>query len=221
MASRIYLPSTGAAPISPAFSTEWDITGSADRIAAVSTRISSAMTAKAIANTTSAGNSDRDRLARQYIFGPIVGSHTITGTIKGQIRCNESATNMNLRSQIVVRAVAPNATTFRGTLYAGDLATLTGDPTSEWVLTTNTNRAFPRGGAQAITSTAVQDGDYLVIELGGRGHSTINFQLGDLVFGDDAGSDLPEDETTTTALNPWIELSYTLSRAGARAYILD
>ena len=45
MATRIYLPQTGAAPITPAFGTWTELTG-ADRIAGVATRIGSAMTSK-------------------------------------------------------------------------------------------------------------------------------------------------------------------------------
>lgn len=219
MPSRFYLPSTGAAPISPAFSSEWDLATDGDRLAAVTTRIGSAMTTKALDDGSGVSTSNRDRLARQYIYGPIVGNHTITGTIKGQVRCLSSSENFNLRSQLIVRAVAPNGSTFRGTLYAGDTTTLTGDPANEWPITTAANRYFPRGGSQSVTSVSVFDGDYLVFEFGARSHAAVNFTLGSMIFGDDSGTDLPEDETTTAANNPWIELSYNLLSTPASATV--
>jgi hypothetical protein len=49
----------------------------------------------------------------------------------------------------------------------------------------------------------------LVVEVGFRetDSGTNFFRFGALVFGDDSATDLPEDQTTTTADNPWIEFS--------------
>ncbi|MCA9878269.1 MAG: hypothetical protein KC442_10825, partial [Thermomicrobiales bacterium] len=53
-ASRLYLPSGGAAPISPAFAADWDDTGSADRVAMVATKSASAMISKSATSDVAA-----------------------------------------------------------------------------------------------------------------------------------------------------------------------
>jgi hypothetical protein len=61
-----------------------------------------------------------------------------------------------------------------------------------------TNHSIP---STALTTTTTQDGDYLVIEIGRTG----GLGQADMRIGDAATSDLPENETTTDDLNPWIE----------------
>jgi hypothetical protein len=55
-----------------------------------------------------------------------------------------------------------------------------------------------------------EDGDRLVVEFGGgRALSwTGDFAIS---FGDNSGTDLPEDDTTTAANNPWLEFSMTIA----------
>ncbi len=101
MATRIYLPQTGAAPITPAFGT-WTETSGADRIAGVATRIGSAMTSKTQAHAATAANSTF--LSRQYAFGPLAAQTIPISTIKGTIRVLESAVNDNLDAMRLVGA---------------------------------------------------------------------------------------------------------------------
>lgn len=220
--SRLYLPSTGAAAVSPAFDTEWELTTSATRLAAVTTRISSA---QATVYSGSIATQFDDGLCVQFVSAPIAAG-PIAGTLKGQLRASRTGSgggaSGGLRAQIVVRVVSNDGSTFRGTLYAGDLdVTNTTDPTSEFAGTA-TNRAFPRGGAVALSPVSAQTNDRIVIELGARRHGGDATPI--LTVGDNSGTDLPEDETTTTAGNPWIEFSvdvFTSRLRGARAYILD
>lgn len=202
-ATRFYLPSTGAAAVSPAFTLSgfsWTHTASADRIAAVTTKINSAVTDKVVAGT---GGIGIDQLFRQYVSAPIP-AQTIGGTVKGQIRALEELTSADARAQIVIYVVSNDGSTLRGVLYAGD----TGALASEFTNAGRVNRKFPRSSPVSVSSVSAATNDRIVMEIGARrsGAGAVDVYL---VFGDTTtGSDLPEDETTTTStMLPWIEFS--------------
>lgn len=161
----------------------------------------------AIASTTIAANgtSGNDTLLGQWVSEPLSGAQTITGNIKGQARFNESTGALDARVQVIVRVLQSDLSTVRGTLLAMDASGL-----SHEFNTSLRNITMPLGGSTALSSVAAQDGDRIVVEIGARQHAT---QAGNVIgsFGDSAASDLAEDETTTTANNPWIEFSQTLT----------
>ena len=218
--TKFYLPSSGAAAVSPAFTLSgftWTDTSGADRIAAVTTKINSAITDKTVVGTGVAGI---DQLFCQYVSAPI-GGGPITGTVKGQIRAFEELTTADARAQIVIYVVSNDGSTLRGVLYAGDTAALS----SEFSNVGRVNRKFPRSSPVSVNSVAAATNDRIVMEIGARrsGNSSTDVIL---VFGDTTtGTDLPEDETTSTSTTlPWIEFSedlFTSRLKGARAYILD
>ena len=200
-ATRFYLPSTGAAAVSPAFTLSgfsWTHTASADRIAAVTTKINSAVTDKVVVGTSGIGI---DQLFRQYVSAPIP-AQTIGGTVKGQIRALEETTSADARAQIVIYVVSNDGSTLRGVLYAGD----TGALASEFTNTARQNRKFPRSSPVSLSSVAASTNDRIVMEIGARrsGSSYVDVYL---VFGDNSATDLAEDETTAAENNPWIEFS--------------
>ena len=207
MATRIYLPSTGAAPNAPAFDAAWGVTTGADRVRAVANLISgTAMASKATAETAAAAV---NVLSRQYIAGPLAAGD-ISGTVRGQIGCQEANADADYRTQLSIRIVSPNGSTFRGTLRAVDAEALS----SEFVVAL-TNRSIPLAVLvpQALTLQTAQFGDYLVIEIGYRSHNThTTSRAGTLRYGDVAASDLPDNdnETVTSDYNPWIEFSQTI-----------
>lgn len=208
MATRFYLPSSGAAAVSPAFDAEWERTADADRIACVTAKSSTAMTTKTFEESTASAH---DVLARQYVSAPLSGAQTITGTVKGQARAAENDLEINARSQLIIRVVSNDGATVRGTLLAAD----TGALANEWA-TALTNRFFPRTAGSALTSVAALDGDRIVLEIGTRAHaSPLAADQYSIRFGDTGAADLAEDETTTADNVPWIELSQTLTFAGA------
>src|SRR3954465_3147954 len=116
MSTLFYLPSTGAAPVSPAFggAGTWGLTTGADRIAMVTARINSAMTSKTATDNSATNNIDC--LARQYVSAPIVGDQRIEGTLLGQIRVSESSASANAHVQIKVFVVSGDGTLVRGIL---------------------------------------------------------------------------------------------------------
>ena len=221
--TRFYLPSSGAAAVSPAFDAEWENTAATDRLKCVTTRINSTNSFKSTTDATA--TAFRDTLLRQYVSDPIALG-IISGTIKGQIRSSAaSGAAAGVRAQLIAKVVSNDGSTVRGVLYAGDLDTsATANPTSEFSQAADTNRTFPRGGPVAISPVVALDTDRVVLELGYRKHVNVTTGNVSLSFMDNNASDLPEDETTTTALNPWIEFSidlFTPRVRGARSYILD
>ena len=208
MATRFYLPSTGASDVAPAYGTAWELTTGASRRKGVTTKISSAMGDVAVAETS--GNGDYDVLCRQYVSAPISGSGTMSGTFSGLVRVLQSVAAADMAAQIVARVVSNDGQTVRGTLYAGDAGGLG----NEFPLTTAVSKWFPKdawvGNPIAISSVAYQDGDRVVLEIGYRAHNwSATSYTGTLRFGDASGSDIT-DEDQTTDYNPWVEFSYTV-----------
>lgn len=206
MPTRFYLPSTGATPVNPAFNTSWDESASADRLKCVTTKINSSMTDKTVAKATTATRA----LVRQYVSDPIA-AQTVhgSGLIKGQVRCLESAANDNLDLvPVSIRVVSNNGGTFRSPdfLSLGDYAAALEFATSL------TNRKIADGDAGTAV-TALQ-GDRLVFEIGEKNSATGSSVSGTFSFGDNSGTDLPEDTSTTAANNPWIELQNEISFVG-------
>lgn len=212
MSKRLYLPSTGAAAISPAFSSGWEDTSVADRKAAVATRIGSSFGSQA--KTVAIGSAPYDILLRQYVYGPIA-AQTITGTVLGQILALENfASNIDAEPQIRIFVVNAAGTTIRGTLLDFDSNATADSHEFSNTGVNGVNRQFPRGGSASVTSVTSQNGDYLVIEVGARKTSaSSSSRSATLRFGDNSGTDLAQDETTTTDNNPWIEFGFTIADA--------
>jgi len=204
MATRFYLPSTGAADISPAFETGWTENSGADRLKAVLARNSSAMADKTAALSVSAGT----RLLRQFVSADSLNAQTIAvGTVKGTMRVVESSSNDNiLQATLSIRVVDGTGNTYRtpAVIAKGQYG-----PSTEWNWSgVRTARRIADGDATA--QVVISAGDRLVIELGYYVASGTSIS-GTAVFGDDSGTDLGDNETDTAAYNPFVELSNTLT----------
>jgi len=212
MVTRLYIPSSGSTAITPAADSSWEAAGAMTRhplnIVKSQTSITTVTATKAIANTA------YDICRIQGIYGPLA-AQTISGNVKGVIRVSESNAAADASSQLVIRVIAPDGTTVRGTLLASD----TGGLTDEWG-TSLANRFFPRGGSGALSSVVAEDGDYLVIEFGVRGREnaatsrTLSWSIGD------AGTvDLVDNQTGTAATDPWIEFDTDILTATPAAIV--
>jgi len=191
-ATRFYLPSSGAAEVSPPFDAAWDDTASADRMRCVTRRLGTAMTDKTIDGAwVTYGICNR-----QYVSDPIA-AQTISGTVKGQLRGYEESTNTDAYSSIVIKVVSNDGSTVRGTLLAKT------DGSNEYPTGTLTNRYTP--ASTAISSVVAESGDRIVIEVGWQ--KGWRRRMVTQSFGDNSGTDLAENETETNANNPWIEFS--------------
>jgi hypothetical protein len=205
--TRFYFPSTGAPAISPAFNAGWDTTSNADRIEMVTTRINSADTNKA--GTGNAAVND-DHLLRQYVSSEALDAQTITGTIKGQVRGLASTAGTGTL-EVSVSKCASDGSGVTEILAITFSSRVSSPP---FFGTTIANRRFEVTAnvfSLTLTSTAVNAGDFLIVEIGYRDTTSNTSRFATLNFGDDSATDLPEDETTTTADNPWIEFSNTIT----------
>lgn len=193
VATKFFLPSSGAAEVSPGFSAWTDTTG-ADRIRCVVNKIYSAFATKG----TNAGAGAGTYLNRQYVSDPIA-PQTISGYVSGEIRGRYSGTVASPSSEITIKIVSNDGQTVRGTLLA-----LTGGNTEYG--TSLTSYWIPP--CTALTQVTAQNGDRLVFEIGGNrgaGSSTPTITQD---FGDSGTTD--EVETQTTQGNPWIGFSQSI-----------
>lgn len=154
------------------------------------------------------GTTGNDTLLGQWISSPLDSNQTITGTFKGQLRMNESSASLDARVQCIVYVIQSDLSTVRGTSMAMDTSAL-----SHEFNTSLRNITIPIGGAFTLTSVAAQTGDRIVVEIGFRQHATFSAN-GVMSTQDSNGTDLPENETTTTANDPWVEFSQNLTFAG-------
>ena len=195
--TRFYLPNTGAAEISPAFTLEssWTATTNADRITMVRSRISSTMATKAQAAPGTAGG--QKWLFRQYVSKPLAAGD-VFGALFGQIRGLESAANDNIDAISLKVLVVKADATLRGTLLA-----LANYGTVAELATSLRNKIIANG--DGLTKVTALDGDRIVAEIGLTNTANGTSVSGSLSFGDDSATDLAEDEAATAANNPWLE----------------
>jgi hypothetical protein len=208
MATRYYLPSTGAAPVSPAFGAGWTSTTSASRLKLIRTKISSAFTEVFFTSTATVSES---RLVRQYVSDPFDNAIQITGTVKGVIRCRENNNSYNGLNILQIFVVSNTGGTVRGTLISQATPTL--DATTEFAnasLNNGVNRRFRDSSGNInipLTPVTAQAGDRLVIEIGIRNSDASTSTTGFMEIGDNSATDLAENDTASSAFSPWIEFS--------------
>jgi len=211
MATRLYF-STVAGNVSPTFDASWGVTGSAVRRMLDTVKVTAFETRSVNLGGSIAG--PLDVLVAQYVSAPLSGDQTISGAIKGQLRALENSTLFDARMQCVIWIRKTDGTN-RGTLVASDTSALA----SEFA-TTLTNREVPLGSPVTPTSVAALDTDRIVVEVGYRKHEVAaNNRTVDMHLGAPSGTDLAEDETTTTANVPWIEFADTLTFAAGAAKV--
>lgn len=204
----LWLPASGAPPISPAFDAGWEDTEDADRILGSRTKGSTAITSKT--SDEAVTTNPIDVLARQYVFGPFKRAGTWDGAMLGVIRCQESSASANAQAQVLVKIVSGDGGTVRGTLVAHQTGT-----SNEYGVAL-TSRYFPKGATTglAVSAIAYQGGDYLVMEIGSRDveAAATNWTLTQS-FGENAAAQLDFSEADTGADNPFFMPSYPLALA--------
>lgn len=201
MATRVYLPSSGAPAVTPA---TWLFTNQINPLTlpGVLVKGSTAMTTRAQATGTT---SPTTRAMLRYVVGPLA-DQTISGTVKAQIRAQESSTGANATLAIAVKIVQPNGVD-RATLL-GVTASDSATSPYEFLTALTNRRVYTSGEAQPINLSGAdaQPGDYLVIEIGFRSATTTSRTIS-LRIGDAAVADLPDDTTSTLDDAPYVEFS--------------
>jgi len=205
-AVRFYLPSTATPSISPAFDAGWNVTAGADRRAMVTTKSNSALTVK---NSTVNTMVPIQVLSRQYISDPIP-AQTISGMVKSYIRAREMSMTLDACAQMIIKVVSNDGSTTRGILLDFSNASLASEFTSGAI---SINAQFPRNNSTNILNPVVaQANDRIIVEFGAKSfynNELLNINSSFVLnYGDpSATGDLPEDESTSTALCAWIEFS--------------
>lgn len=220
---RWYLPSSGAAAVSPAFSGSWHQTGAADRLACVTTKGATAMTVRAANMDTASGA--RFILWRQYVSAPLE-AQTVSGNVKGQVYCQTNASpggGANPTLAVTIYIVSNDGSTVRGTLLGISASQTTGDPPVFWDSGSSLsveNRSLKDSSdntSLSLTPVVAVAGDRLVIELGFRETGTSGSSIGRAYFGDANATDAAENETdrnggtAASVRTPWVEFSSGLT----------
>jgi hypothetical protein len=202
MTTRIHFPyGVNPSPVLvPAFESAWERTTNSRYACAVSKQGSAFNEAS---NSEYNVAAQYDAEAVQFISGPL-RAQTINGTVKGQFMARQSHADADFCLALIIKVVTAVGIT-RGVL----LSYFPGSISTELPAGAPVNRYCPP--STALTELAIEDGDRLVIEIGFRSFNTVTTTYyGYLTLGDGAASDLPEDETETEYLNPWIEFSGNL-----------
>lgn len=207
--TRLYFSASTTPSVNPNFDS-WGYTAEAGRYALLSAK---GVSGESLVLGTRIGPSATGvtQLDRQYVSEPMNAGQVFTSGstfLKAQLQCREFNNGDNTRSGLSVRIVSQDGTTTRATLLTIDNYGLaTGEFRNNNVLR---NAAYADGDTVTASYTTVS-GDRLVVEIGYTDNAGSTVE-GQCRYGAPTGTDLPEDETTTTATNvPWIEFSNTIT----------
>lgn len=198
--TRNYLGISTTSPLPSVTSSTWEVTTNATRLMLYDYKDNSAITSVQSANTGAA--SVRDLLIRSFVTVPLAAQTLASGVIiSGQIRGSISSTSSRSgRGKILVRVLNAD-----GTLNA-EVGTIT---TTNYT-TTLTNRTY---SLTLGSSVSIPAGGRLLFEIGWEYLTGTNTATnGTNSFGANAASDLPTDNTTTTANNGFINISVTVAK---------
>ena len=149
------------------------------------------------------GVANHKTLLLGQVSDPIEGG-TISGTVKGQMRWLQDFADLAQdRVTIALSVVSGDGLITRGYLLP---LSFYGTTNLFQVAPNNPQNRFLANG-DAMTPVVAEDGDRLFLEVGSQPSNAPT--LGDFVacyVGGNIATDLPEDETTSTELSPWIEL---------------
>lgn len=209
MATRIYLPSSGAADVTP---TDWEFTSTSGPATykGLLTPDTSALTNKTCGTGTT---SPTLRGSVRYVIGPLA-AQTISGSIHGQVQGYESASGANATLAISAKIIQSNGND-RAILLAPTASDLINTIPPEFS-TSLDNRRFQDASENepiSLTSQSASDGDYLVIEIGERSATATNRTVYHRIGCDASSGDLPEEAsgTTGTTYRGWVEFSANIS----------
>jgi hypothetical protein len=197
---RIYLPSTGAPAVSPTFGAVWEDNDQGDRIAAVFTRGSTAMT-NHTSNEETADVTAIDHLNRQYVIQ--IGAQTVSGVLQCNARSFESNGAANAHAVLYAwLADSEGASTSEVLLDTTGVAT----DTDEFAGGTEA-RNYPRkGDTHTTTSQTAANNDHVIVEFGAFHNNTAsNARTHQTVFGDTSATELERDDANTVDNHPWCD----------------
>jgi hypothetical protein len=202
VATRIYLPSTGAAPFTPAIADGGWERDSAAFVAhsVVTTKANTALTTlSAVFGATSTSQT------RYYcgVSDTLDAAQTISGTVSMVIgKCGETTTSGDAHLAFAIRVVDGSG------VHRASLASVMATSTEFPLIASAATRIH---SAVAISSFAAAAGDRIVIEIGIHGVTPAN-EVMQMRIGDPTGtSDFALTAALTTDLVPWVEFSQNLT----------
>lgn len=204
MAFRIYLPSSGSAPVTPS---TWNHANQAPTTYTLPGKNTKASPTALTSRTTASGTTNPyTRAVMRYIIGPLAPNE-ISGTVKAVMRCSEANAACNATMSIAAKIIKPDGTD-RSVLLAA-IAADRKDNVEEFStslygrLVYNASEVAPI----PITARTPTAGDYLVIELGFRSASTTSYNVV-MRHGDNSATDMVyEVGSNTNDYAPWVEFS--------------
>lgn len=198
MATRFYLQTSGASPVSPAFSAGWNQTGDADRVFLCRKSTLATLSTLTDKSSTIPITVTQNILTRQFISEALPAG-AVNGTFDAVVRCGASSLSLVASLGLVITVVSSDGGTLRGTAFS-NFTLDTGVP-----LTGSDATRIASG--QSLSSTANQQGDRLVIEIGVGVVAPLLSGTVAHRCGTTAASDFALTSGLTTDLNPWIEFS--------------
>lgn len=196
--TRIYLPSSGAAPL-----------GTIDPDAAWESQASSFYRAPAVYEksdtaltdiTSEAPNTNnQDMLFAQFVSGTLDSAYEFTAadTVRIIVRCAEENLSVDAKLAYCVRVVSGDGATVRGTLLALSRGA------TEFATTPTTRTVV----VADLTPVSAQEGDRIVVEVGAYLDSPATGYDITLRHGDAAATDDFAFAALTTDLCPWVEIT--------------
>lgn len=205
MSTRIYLPSSGTAPVTPSTWNHPYQVATTYTLPGLVTKGTTALTSRTSATGTTSG---RTQGVMRYVIGPLSAT-AIAGTVNLAMMCSESNANANANLSIAVKIIT-SAGADRSVLLAYVSSDAASSP-YELTTTLSTRRAYSVLEARpiALTTQTPTAGDYLVIEIGFRSATTTTRNIVHR-HGDNSGSDLADGDGATNDYAPWVDFSQTL-----------
>ena len=198
MATRFYLPISGASGILPAVSTSWygaASSGLGQGLLMVTTRINTVITEKT--------HADSDSSDRHFYFGQWVSARLQPQSLPQQtftiaVRNNETDAKNNMQMHFIIRILAADNTTYQDVVSFTDEGSERGTTAGVSFWTGNT------------TARTLVGGDRLVAEIGlGGDPTTTAVHNGSMWFGDNNANDNVGTDGDTNNYNPWINFGTT------------
>lgn len=204
--TRLYLNLNTAAAVSPTFNASWNVTSGASRYQLEIKKDGSTIASKT--SGAAAVAAVRKLLIDQFVTRPLKAQTIASGsTLAMQARFNQSSTSSTTGQGFVYIRVCNSSGTITQDIGSASTTNLT---------TTLTNRTISYTFGSNIT---INDGDYFVFEFGWNySVGTNTTRTGTMSRGSSNGTDLPVNNTATTANDPWIEFSQSLVFKGTTYY---
>lgn len=206
MTTTLYLPASASSTINPPIDADWNDDSTLVRVHLLKDGIAG-LDPMATVSFGDSDDTDKKIIVRQFVSLQQITEHqTIHGSqaIKVQIRGVLGATGSGVALTVGIRLM-----TFYGAIPKIILPVTRGLGSFASSLSGLTNFQFT---ATSAAGDYVCDGsEYLVVEMGGASDPILGDHDFSLRFGNDAASDLPEDNTETADLRPWIRFADDIS----------